>query len=46
MTTEVRELNTEELDQATGGITEGGCIPPLFPPMWPPYQIPTMNEYA
>ena len=43
MNTEVRELDSDELDQINGAVTEGGCIPPFLPnpfPFWPPYQVP------
>ena len=46
------QLTDENLDAVSGGVIDGGCIPPLFPkhpipgsgPFWPPRSIPGESD--
>ena len=29
------ELNETDIETISGAVTEGGCIPDIFPPLWP-----------
>ena len=49
-----QQLTDENLDAVSGGVIDGGCIPPIFPngpfpgsgPTWPPRPIPGQPDHV